>query len=372
VDLDPPCADTSIRALDEAKEPLMGRNSELIRQWTLLQQIAASRGNTIPKLSVDLGVSTRTIRRDLEALQQAGFPIYDAVVNGTKFWRVDPKALGALARSGLTYAELAALHFSRALIECFAGTALAGDVRSAFDKLEGALSPAMKKFLDRLPRAVTARQAHAKHQRSQTYAVTARLLDAILGQRVIRMRYFSQGSGAEKSYGVHPSRLVHAQGGLYLIAFVPAYAEARTFAVERIRSVSVLEETFDPVAGLDANPFKDSLGVHLGGTPCRVQLRFHPRIAPLVEERVWHASQRFRARTDGSVVMTLDVTDDYALRNWILGFGRYVKVQRPPSLVQWIEGELDAAREQYGAAGVRVDSDVQPVLPFWLPSLTTP
>ena len=43
----------------------MGRNSELIRQWTLLQQLAAVRTNTIPQLSVDLEVSTRTVRRDL-------------------------------------------------------------------------------------------------------------------------------------------------------------------------------------------------------------------------------------------------------------------------------------------------------------------
>jgi proteasome accessory factor B len=350
----------------------MGRNSEQIRQWTLLQQIATARGNTIPRLADDLGVSTRTIRRDLDALQEAGFPVYDDVVNGSKFWRLDPKALGALARSGLTYSELAALYFSRALIECFAGTALGNDVKSAFDKLERALSPAMKKFLDRLPRAITAGQEHAKRQGSQTYEVTARLLDAILGQRVTDMEYQSLRSRREKAYVVHPSRLVHAQGGLYLIAHVPAYAEVRTFAVERIRKVSVQEATFKPVAELDSNPFKHSLGVFLGGTPCRVQLRFHPRIAPLVKERTWHGSQQFKDRADGSIVMALEVTDDHALRNWVLSFGRFVKVLRPAQLVQWIEDELDAAREQYGAGGRQMDSDVQPPLPFWLPTLTTP
>jgi len=47
----------------------MGRNSELIRQWTLLRQLAAVRTNTIPKLAQDLDVTTRTGRRDLVALQ---------------------------------------------------------------------------------------------------------------------------------------------------------------------------------------------------------------------------------------------------------------------------------------------------------------
>ena len=162
------------------------------------------------------------------------------------------------------------------------------------------------------------------------------------------MQSHSLGSRREKLYTVHPSRLIHAQGGLYLIAFVPAYAEVRTFAVERIRTVSVQETTFEPLAELDTDPFKNSLGVHRGGSTCKVRLRFHPQIAPLVKERTWHASQTFNDRADGSVVMTLDVTDDYALRNWILGFGRFVKVLAPAQLVKGMEDELEAAWQQYG------------------------
>ena len=349
----------------------MGRNSELIRQWTILQRIATARGQTIPKLATDLSVSTRTIRRDLEALQVAGFPVYDEIVHGAKFWRLDARAMGALARTGVTLSELAALYFSRALIECFAGTALRKDITSVFDKLEAVLSPAMKKFLDRLPRVISAKHEHAKRQGAHTYEITARLLDAILGQRVVSMQYHSLESRREKLYTVHPSRLIHAQGGLYLIAFVPAYAEVRTFAVERIRKVSVQETTFEPIAELDTDPFKNSLGVHRGGPTCKVRLRFHPQIAP-ARERAHMARIAAVQRSDRWIyVMTLDVTDDYALRNWILGFGRFVKVLAPAQLVTWTEDELDAARQQYGSGGVAVDSDVQPPLPFPLPRLAS-
>ncbi|PYR48353.1 MAG: hypothetical protein DMF89_15775, partial [Acidobacteria bacterium] len=49
----------------------------------------------------------RTIRRDLAALEAAGFPIYDDVVNGTKFWRLDGTALvDALPRNALTVTSL--------------------------------------------------------------------------------------------------------------------------------------------------------------------------------------------------------------------------------------------------------------------------
>ena len=343
----------------------MGRNSELIRQWTLLQQLAAVRTNTIPQLAVDLKVSTRTVRRDLEALQMSGFPIYDETVDGAKFWRMEPRPAGAMARSGLTFSELCALYFSRALLESFASTALLRDLQGALDKFEAALSPAMKKFLDRLPRVITAKGPHAKKQETQTYQMTARLLEATVAQRMVSMRYHSQESGREKEYLVHPYRLVQAQGGLYLIAFVPAYSELRTFAVERIRRATVQEQTFELVAELDTDPFKNSLGIHRGAAG-KVQLRFHPQIAASIKERTWHASQQFKDRSDGSVVMTMEVCDDYALRSWILGFGRLVRVITPAHLVDWVEEELDQAHEQYGSGDhARVtDSDVQPSLPY--------
>lgn len=343
----------------------MGRNRELIRQWMVLQRLAGRRTNTILKLAEDLEVTTRTIRRDLEALQLAGFPIYDEVVNGTKFWRMDPKLLGAFARSGLTFPELCALYFSRALIECFAGTHLLGDLQSALGKFEAALSPAMKKFLDRLPRVIGAKPPHAKRQDMQTYRVTAKLLEASLHQRVVSMRYDSRDSGREKDYIVHPYRLVHAQGGLYLMAFVPAYSEVRTFAVERVKRVTLQQQAFQPVPELDSDPFRNSLGVHRGPTG-KVQLRFHAQIAPSIKERTWHASQQLKDRADGSVVMTLEVSDDYALRSWILGFGRMVRVLAPAQLVEWALEELDAAREQYVSGEARrvADPELQPVLPF--------
>lgn len=344
-----------------------GRKSELIRQWTLLRDLASTRTNTIPKLARDLGVSTRTVRRDLDALQAAGFAIEEDEVNGSKFWRLPAKAMAGLERSGLTFAEVSALYFSRALFECFPESHVLADLQSALDKIDAALSPAMRRFLDRLPKAISAKSPQAKRLDARTHTTTLRLLEAIVDQRVVGMKYDSASSRRLKAYLVHPYRLVHAQGGLYLVAYVPEYAEVRTFAVERIRQAAAEKGTFTPVAELGSDPFANSMGVHRGPT-CKVQLRFDRSVADRVKERSWHRSQQFRDKSDGSVVMTLRVSDDYALRSWILGFGRTVRVLSPASLAEWALDELDATREQYGdgAAGVRPDPDVQPPLPFSL------
>lgn len=175
----------------------------------------------------------------------------------------------------------------------------------------------------------------------------------------------TQLSRREKEYVVHPYRLVYAQNALYLQAYVPDYAELRTFLVDRIRRLTAQQGTFERVAGLSADPFGKSMGVHTRPT-IAVRLLFHPRIAPIIRERTWHASQQLRDRPDGALAMSLQVSDDYALRQWILGFGRFVRVLAPATLAEWVLEELDEARAQYvtGEFGAVLDEDVQPPLPF--------
>src|SRR5690606_27664628 len=52
------------------------RNREVIRQWNLLRTLDARRhGATVAELARELSVTTRTIWRDLAALQEVGFPL---------------------------------------------------------------------------------------------------------------------------------------------------------------------------------------------------------------------------------------------------------------------------------------------------------
>src|SRR5919106_5976831 len=135
----------------------MPRNAEVIRQWSILRDLEASRRVTIDALASHTGVTTRTIRRDLDALQEAGFPLFDETHDGKKYWTLEQKAFRRLDETGFTLAELSALYFSRTLVECLAGTPFQQDVSSAFDKLATALTPGMRQFLDRMPLAIQAK-----------------------------------------------------------------------------------------------------------------------------------------------------------------------------------------------------------------------
>jgi predicted DNA-binding transcriptional regulator YafY len=134
-----------------------------------------------------------------------------------------------------------------------------------------------------------------------------------------------------------------------LLAYVPDYREVRTFALERIESVSLLEERFTPVEELPDEAFPHSLGVH-SGTPERVEIDFQAEVAEYVRSREWHPSQLFEPRADGGVRLTLDVCLDRTLSSWILSFGPSARVVSPDRLVREISGQIDRARELYQAA----------------------
>ena len=325
----------------------MARNAEVIRQWTLLKELEGSRTSTIDGLAERTGVTTRTIRRDLIALQEAGFPIYDETRDdGRKYWRLDAKPFRALADNGFTLSELAALYFSRTLVERQAGLPFHDDLARAFEKIQSALSPAVRRFLDHLPDIVGAGPGPAPADSDLQRDVVAKLLEASLHNRQARMRYFSLSSGRAKDYVVHPYRVVYAQGGLYLLAFVPEYDELRTFAAGRIEQLSLLETTFQREAALPDEPFSHSLGAH-HGTPETVSLEFAPQVAAFVEGRTWHPSQAIERLPDGRIRLTLQVSIDWALRGWIMSFGPLARVIAPEALAHEIRNEFASAQKLY-------------------------
>lgn len=66
----------------------MRRSAQLIRTWRLIALLRSGAGCTLDRLSRELDVTTRTIRRDLEALQDAGIAIYDDKPEDTRMWRL--------------------------------------------------------------------------------------------------------------------------------------------------------------------------------------------------------------------------------------------------------------------------------------------
>jgi predicted DNA-binding transcriptional regulator YafY len=326
----------------------MPRNAEVIRQWKLLRALDAQKyGATVNELARELEVTTRTIWRDLAALQEVGFPLVDERDGRQTRWKLAGTPFRGLADLGVSTLELCSLYLSRAMVEGMAGTPFGPALKTICEKLERSLQDRMRGFLDRLPSLLEARAGPAKLANNKKHDQhLVRLIESSLEKRVCAMRYYSASSQRAKDYIVHPYRLVHADGGMYLIAWVPEYSQIRTFAVERIQRLSVLEERFKISVELPSNAFGHSLGVNRG-KPQKVVMIFSTRVAGYIRERKWHKSQRLDDLADGGVRVTLYVSVDYALRSWILSFGPFAKVESPAALAEEIFEQLEEAREAY-------------------------
>jgi proteasome accessory factor B len=329
------------------------RNAEVIRQWKILKTIEKGRFTSSAKLAAEHGVTERTIRRDVEALQEAGFPLYDDRADGKKVWRLVEGYQQKLAQ-GFTLSELAALYFSRNMLSFLGGAPFGQDLESAFAKIREALPQKSLPFLARIQDLFSARPDPWKDY-SKKQDVIAALIDAILHQRQAKIAYYSFNSRRTKSYEIDPYRLVYYRGGLYLYARAHEYGEVRTFAVERVQQVEVAEATFEIPADFSPTEYARSAFGIIGGRPQTIELLFAAEIGGYVRERNWHESQALTDEPDGSVRLTLEVAPSFDLKSWIKGFLPHVRVVRPASLRDEIARELEASRPTFPppAAGAR-------------------
>ena len=266
----------------------MGRNAQLIRQWAILKQIETNRWTTISDLADSHIVSTKTIRRDLAALMEAGFPLYDERYDGKVYWRLNEEYKG-LTLANLSLSETAALYFSKKLVVNLAAPPFSSDIASAFKKIESALPERNIQFLDSLDSMISVR-ADAPKDLDEHKQVIRTLMEAIGEQHRVRMRYYSVHSQKRKEYLLDPYRLMYFRGGLYLFGYVAEYKQIRTFAIERIESIEKLHDRFEKPSDFSVETYLESsfglvkedpfdVEIIFGGRRCRV--RAVPRVASL-------------------------------------------------------------------------------------------
>lgn len=319
------------------------RNAEVIRQWKILKRVEAGRHTTSQQLADEHGVTERTIRRDIEALQEAGFPLYDERVDGRKIWRLVEGYKQRLTQT-FTLAELAALYFGKNLLSFLCGAPFAQDLESAFAKIREALPSKSLPYLARIQDLFSARPDPWKDY-SKKQDVIAALIDATLHQRQIRIAYFSFNSKKTKSYTLDPYRVVYYHGGLYLYARAEEYAEVRTFAVERIERIEILDLAFEAPKDFNVSEYaRGAFGI-AGGKAEEIEIAFDAAMAGYIRERVWHESQSLEDRPDGSVVLRMSVAPGFELVSWIKGFLPHARVLRPLALREQIAHDLRMALE---------------------------
>ncbi len=312
----------------------MPRNDQITRQWHLLRRLEDSNGLTLSELveSVpdDYPKNSRTVRRDLEALEAVGFPLVNERHNGQTRWRL-MEGFRDIPALGFSATELMALLLSRNLLRPLEGTEIQAALSSALSKASAALPPQGHEYVRAMEQMFSVGLGPHKNYREhkQTIALISQAIDK---RRTAQIRYFSASRNLTGRREVDPYHLWFAAGGLYLIAYCHLRQDVRLFAVERVRSISLTDHPYQMPLGFNVEEYvRDALMV-MRGRRIEVELLFSKTAAAWVKDKSWHPSQETKLLKDGRLKMTLKVADTDELVGWILSFGSQVRVVRPDSL----------------------------------------
>jgi len=306
------------------------RGDQLTRQWKLVQLLAGRLGRTLAQLCGELGVTKRTVQRDIQVLAAAGFPVTSDMRNGTVFWHF-VEGFHAEAPIALTLTEQMALYFSKGLFKPLQGSPIYESLESAIQKIGSQLPAQSFSFLRGLENALAVRTFGFKDYTRSKQTIEA-MTRAVFHKYRVRLRYQSPRDSKPTERELDPYRLWYVSNALYVVGHDHLRNDMRVFAVDRIRSVTLTNRRFEIPEDFDFEAFTRSAFNIIWGDAQEVNIRFSALQAPYIRERSWHPSQKIETEPDGSIILTLRVADLGEVKFWLIGFGAEAEVLEPAEL----------------------------------------
>jgi len=174
------------------------------------------------------------------------------------------------------------------------------------------------------------------------------LSTALLARRRLRIRHHRREAGETLEREISPQRLVHYRDNWYLDAWCHKRQALRTFGVDAIEGVAVLEKAAKEVAEdtLERH-FTSGYGIFAGADTQEAVLLFATDRARWVSHEIWHPQQDGRMQLDGSYLLKFPYSQEPELVMDVLRYGAGVEVLAPPSLRAAVANELRAAARRY-------------------------
>lgn len=290
----------------------------------------------------ELEVSRATLKRDLAYLRdRLNAPlIHDRDAGGYRF-DTTAKQLGGQY-------ELPGLWFSAEEIHALL------TMQHLLANLDtgGLLGPHIKPLLSRLTALIGVADNPAEEvvKRIRILTVGARQLhldnfqvigSALLRRKRLIIRYHARGTDEVTEREVSPQRLIHYRDNWYLDAWCHLRDELRSFSVDAIQRVELLESNAKDVAEKHLSEVLGSgYGIFAGKDVKWATLRFSPKRARWVAAEKWHPKQEGRMLEDGSYELKVPYSNDPELLMDILKYGADCEVVKPEDLKRTIEAEL--------------------------------
>jgi proteasome accessory factor B len=311
-----------------------GRNAQLVRTLQILRELSRDAGLSLAQLAAHFGTTERTIRRDLIALQEAGFPLSaDERPDRRKGWRLDAGAKARELNVMLDKGHFLALRIAMGL----GGPIRPGNtVFSALEdlhvKIEKAVGERGRKQLLAIDQCFHSYEKQA--YRDAPPEVLWQLVTAISERRLCRVTYRKpQRISSEKTFEILPLRIFAYQGAAYLMCHIRKHSAYATLNLQRVKTLKLLAQCAEVPSDFDPARFENAaFGVHTGARATRYVLRFDADVAAYIREREWHPHQTLTDLEGGDVELNFTCGASWEVSAWVASWRHWVHVVEPAEL----------------------------------------
>ncbi len=324
----------------------MARGDQLARQWKIIQSLISSRqGKSVSDMAQALHCHRRTVYRDLEALQAAGFPVYTDRVEGLNRWSLLDTAKHSIPIP-FSLPELMALYFSRGMMKVLKDTVFYDSLESLFDKIKTTLPAEYLQYLGQIENSLEVSAKPYKNY-GRILETIDKISDAAINKKQIEIAYYTMSRKSQTRRKIAPYKIWFFDGTFYLIANCGLREDVRIFALDRIKELEITDEPFETPEDFNIDEFmRSSFGV-FHGEPVRVRIWFAADIAEYIGEKVWHDSQRLEPQKDGSIIFEAEVAGIEEIKYWVLKWGAKARVLAPGSLREETRREVESMLANY-------------------------
>lgn len=214
------------------------KTPRLSRLTAILLQLQAKRLVTATEIAKKFEVSIRTIYRDIKALEEAGVPI--CTEEGKGYSLMEGYKLPPVM---FTEEESNALITAEKIISRNKDASLVKHYTEAMLKIKAILRYTEKDKADLL----SERMAYIKNRYNDTSSnYLATVQKAITNFTLLRITYQALSKNELTTRVIEPQALYHSQENWIAIAWCQLRQDFREFRLDRIQSINVLDQKFEP------------------------------------------------------------------------------------------------------------------------------
>ncbi len=310
------------------------------RLITLIMLLQRQPNQKAAELARKLGVSVRSLHRYMTMLDEMGIPVYSERGPYGGFSLVRGYKMPPLI---LTSEEAVAVYLGTSLVSEMWGRLYQEAAQGALAKLDNVLPDEQRHEIAWARRTLVTTGLHRASMANLT-PLLEKLRRAIREQRRVGLVYRGRAQDEARQRELDPYTLVHRWGWWYVFGYCHLRNAIRSFRLDRIVELALLDKTFKPPDDFD-------LKEHLqedweSPTQVRVRLCFAANGAHVAREnrQLWDS---FEEQSDGSIVVELSMPDMIWAASMVLGFGSLAVVLEPRELRQTVREWAEAIAKQY-------------------------